>query len=94
LLPALLANRIVVVRFLYDNGWIPTDSWMVACGFGLYLSYVLFQSLIFERLMAAFREVGNVGFLMYVADAFGYLGSVGVLLFKNFGAKATSWWAF
>jgi hypothetical protein len=85
---------LLLSTFLYDNGWIPAEFWMVACGFGLYLSYVLFQSLIFERMMATFREVGNVGFLMYVADAFGYLGSVSVLLYKNFGAKATSWLAF
>jgi hypothetical protein len=31
---------------------------------------------------------------MYLADSFGYLGSVGVLLFKEFGYKQVSWLAF
>ena len=28
---------------------------------------------------------------MYVADSFGYLGSIGILLFKNFGAEKMSY---
>ena len=82
---------LLLSTFLYDTGWLSPKMWMITCGLGLYIAYVLFQSLIFERMMASFREVGNVGFLMYIADSFGYLGSVVVLLFKNFGAKATSW---
>jgi hypothetical protein len=40
----------------------------------------------FERLLAMTR--GNIGFLMYVADSFGYLGYVAVVLFRFFrGAK-------
>jgi hypothetical protein len=42
-------------------------------------------------MIAAFRHVGNVGFLIYVADAFGYLGSVGVLLFKETNNKSLTW---
>jgi len=30
------------------------------------------------------RERGNIGYLMYLADAFGYLGYVGVMVAKNF----------
>jgi hypothetical protein len=31
---------------------------------------------------------------MYVADAFGYLASVGVMLFRDFGARELSWLDF
>ena len=41
-------------------------------------------------MIATFRDVANVGFLMYVADAFGYLGSIGALFFKNFGGRNIS----
>jgi hypothetical protein len=34
-------------------------------------------------MIAAFRLRGNVGFLIYITDAFGYLGSVLVMLFKE-----------
>lgn len=80
--------------YLYENQVITPVTWMILVGFGLYSAYILFQSLIFERMLSTFKEVGNVGFLMYVADAFGYLGSVGVLLFKNFGARSMAWATF
>ena len=67
---------------------------MIMVGFGLYLAYILFQSLIFERMMATFKEAGNVGFLMYVADAFGYLGSIIVMFYKHFSRAHFSWVAF
>src|SRR5262249_23637004 len=48
-------------------------------GLGLYLPYIAVHVTIFERLIAVTRDRGNVGFLMQLADAFGYLGYVGVL---------------
>ncbi len=82
---------VLMANYLFENHLISPFFWMVSIGFGLYLSYILFQSLIFERLIATFREVGNVGFLMYVADAFGYLGSIGAMFLKNFGGKNISY---
>ncbi|MGB5372049.1 MAG: DUF5690 family protein [Flavobacteriaceae bacterium] len=68
--------------------------WMVCVGLGLYLCYVPFNGIFFDRMIATFRIDGNVGFLIYLADAFGYLGSVGVLLYKNFGQHKVSWLQF
>ena len=56
---------------------------MVMVGLGLYLPYVAVHATIFERLLAMTREKGNVGFLMYLADSTGYLGYVGVMIFKG-----------
>ena len=81
----------LVSTWFYKAGFIPPIMWMILIGLGIYISYILFQSLIFERFMAAFREPGNVGFLMYVADAFGYFGSILVMFYRNFGAKNVSW---
>ncbi len=85
---------LMLSTFLFEKGFISPVGWMIAMGFGLYLAYILFQSLIFERMMATFKEVGNVGFLMYVADAFGYLGSIMVMFYKHFSSKTFSWVAF
>ena len=41
--------------------------------------------------MAHFKVIGNIGFLMYVADSSGYLGSVLVLLYRNFGVARANW---
>ncbi|HWY88361.1 MAG TPA: DUF5690 family protein [Gemmataceae bacterium] len=58
-------------------------AFMVLIGVGLYLPYVAVQTTVFERLMAMTRERGTTGFLIYVADAFGYLGYVAVMLGKR-----------
>lgn len=58
-------------------------GFMVLTGLGLYIPYVAFHTTIFERLIAAFRERGNIGFLMYSADAVGYLGYVAIMLMRN-----------
>lgn len=85
---------VIVSTYLFEIHILSPISWMICVGFGMYLSYILFQSLIFERMMATFREVGNAGFLMYVADAFGYLGSIMVMFYKSFGGKNLSWLQF
>ncbi|HVI45442.1 MAG TPA: DUF5690 family protein [Chitinophaga sp.] len=68
--------------------------WMTLTGLGLYMGYIPFNCIFFERLIAVFKYVSNVGFIMYVADSFGYLGSVGVMLAKNCGGINLSWSQF
>jgi len=79
---------------LFHSGAITPFSWMVVSGFGLYICYVPFNCLFFDRFIAAFKIKGNAGFFIYIADAFGYLGSVAVLLYKNFGQSNLSWLDF
>ena len=57
--------------------------WMIWVGLGLYLVYIPFNSIFFDRLIAAFSMKGNAGFFIYVADAVGYVGSVSVMLAKE-----------
>lgn len=76
--------------YLFHTGNLNPFSWMVVSGFGLYICYVPFNCLFFDRFIGAFRIKGNAGFLIYLADAFGYLGSVAVLLYKNFGQSGLS----
>lgn len=80
--------------FLFQQGALGPVFWMVSSGMGLFLPYILFNGVLFDRVLAGFRETGNVGFLMYVADSFGYLGSVVVLLWRNFGGSGMSWLSF
>ena len=58
-------------------------AFMILLGVGMYIPYVAFHTTVFERMIAAFRETGTIGYLMYLADAIGYLGYVGVMLFRN-----------
>lgn len=89
LLLALLATLAML------NGWLSPIYWMVATGTGTYMAYIPFNCLLFDRLLASFKYAGNVGFLMYLVDSFGYLGSSGILIFKQFGNyESMSWLAF
>ncbi|MEA1786531.1 DUF5690 family protein [Arenibacter sp. GZD96] len=79
---------------LYQAQLISPMLWMVVVGFGLYVCYVPFNGIFFDRMIATFRISGNAGYLIYIADAFGYLASVAVLLYKNFGQGSLSWLHF
>lgn len=76
-------SLIVVALIGQKFDWLSPFAFMVLVGFGLYLPYVAFHTTIFERLLAMTREPGTIGFLMYVADAFGYLGYVAVMLSRH-----------
>jgi hypothetical protein len=100
---ALMVNHAIIMvgmmligfsTLLYQQQLISAPLWMILIGLGLYLGYVPFNSIFFDRLIAAFRYAGTVGFIMYVADAFGYLGSIGVLLFKESGVTQQNWLQF
>jgi hypothetical protein len=66
-----------------QQGALSPFAFMVLHGIGLYLPYIAFHTTLFERLIAMTRDRGNIGYLMYLADSFGYLGYVGVLLARN-----------
>lgn len=77
--------------WLFSKGSIAPIWWMTLVGLGLYMVYIPFNSVFFERMIAAFRFTGNAGFLIYVADSFGYLGSVSVLLSKEIFKIQLNW---
>jgi hypothetical protein len=83
-----------VVTLLYLGGNLSTFNWMTLVGLGLYMTYIPYNSILFDRLLAAFKYAANVGFLIYVADAFGYLASVGVLLTKTVFKLQVNWLHF
>lgn len=78
----------------FQQGLIGGAVWMMLLSLGLYLAYVPFNCILFDRLMAAVKSAGNAGFMIYVADASGYVGSVAVLLYKSFAAPEIEWLAF
>ncbi|WP_437596055.1 DUF5690 family protein [Sorangium sp. So ce590] len=79
---------------LYQAGVIGPVAWMISVGLGLYVGYVPFNCVLFDRLIAAVGSVATAGFLITAADAFGYLGSVALLLYKSFGQAKLSWIEF
>jgi hypothetical protein len=74
---------VAVSLFAQASGKLSAFPFMVLLGLGLYLPYVAVHTTVFERLIALTRDRGNVGYLMYLADAAGYLGYVAVMLAKD-----------
>jgi MFS family permease len=78
----------------FAGGYVAPIWWMATVGLGLYMVYIPFNAVFFERLIATFKYAGNVGFLIYLADSFGYIGSVGVLLSKEIFKVKLNWVSF
>ncbi len=68
--------------------------WMILAGSGLYVAYNPINAVLFDRMVAVSGRVANAGFLIYVADSCGYLGSVALLLWRNFGQASLNWLQF
>ncbi|WP_276496913.1 DUF5690 family protein [Pontibacter litorisediminis] len=79
---------------LYATKAIEPFWWMMLVGLGLYMVYIPFNAVFFDRLISTFRYTGNVGFLIYLADSFGYVGSVGVLFSKEVFRVQLNWVTF
>lgn len=85
---------VIVTTWLFQAGQLDPAFWMIIIGLGMYLAYISYHTMLFERWIALFQYKSNIGYLMYVADAFGYLGSVAILFYRNFGAGNLSWLSF
>lgn len=83
-----------ICSWMYVQGLLSTFGWMTLVGLGLYLVYIPFNSMLFDRFLAAYRYIGTVGFLIYLADSCGYLGSVAILLVKTVMDLQVQWLDF
>jgi hypothetical protein len=83
-----------VSTLMLDAGMIDGFWWMTLVGLGSYLAYVPYGSVLFDRLMASTGAIGTAVFAIYLADAIGYTGSVGLLIYKDFAVGEVSRLAF
>lgn len=96
------AHYFIVVGFilagtstlLYKSSILTPIWWMTLVGLGLYMVYIPFNAVFFDRLISTFKYTSNVGFLIYIADSFGYVGSIGVLLSKEIFKIELNWTIF
>lgn len=80
-----------VASWRFRAGDLSAFWWLALTGLGIYLAYVPFNSIFFDRLLAATRRVGTASFLIYVADSSGYAASVALYLGRLFGLRNLSW---
>lgn len=79
---------------LFKTNQLSPIWWMTLVGLGLYMVYIPFNAVFFDRLISTFKYASNVGFLIYIADSFGYVGSIGVLLSKEVFKIQLNWVTF
>ena len=79
-----------VSTVLFETKIISGFWWVILTGLGSYLAYVPYGSVLFERLLASTRFVGTAVFAIYLADAIGYTGSVGVQLYRDLAHSEVS----
>lgn len=56
---------IITVLLMLDN--FDPVYWMILSGFAMYLPYIIFHTVYFERWIAYFKIKSNIGFLMYIS---------------------------
>lgn len=83
-----------IATLLFTFHYISAFYWMLFTSTGLYMAYLPFNGLFFDRFIAVFKIKANVGFIMYLADSFGYLGTVLILLLKSFFQFTFTWTYF
>lgn len=80
---------------LYLNHTVSPYWWMVLCGLGIYMAYIPFNAVLFDRLLAVLKEKANIGFIFYLADFCGYLGSIFAMIYQNsFKTNNGNWLQF
>lgn len=82
------------MAFNYETLQLSTLTWLYIQSLSLYIVYLTFQTLFFDRFIACFKIKGNVGFFIATIDFIGYTGTVLVLLFKEFYSPNIDWMAF
>ncbi|BBM83864.1 DUF5690 family protein [Candidatus Uabimicrobium amorphum] len=83
-----------ISTLLYDFQVINGAVWMILVGLGLYLAYVPYGCVLFDRLIAAFGVTATAVFMIYVTDAVGYIGTIAINLYKNFSYNEMSMLSF
>ena len=82
----LMIGGFVLMAFatlLLDWGALGGIGWMILVGLGSYMAYVPQDSVVYDRIIASTRVEGTAVFAIYLADATGYTGSIGLPLLKD-----------
>lgn len=58
-------------------------TWLFVQSLSLYIAYLTFQTIFFDRFIACFKIKGNVGFFIAIIDFIGYVGTVSILTIKE-----------
>lgn len=81
----------IFLSFGYERLQLNTVTWLFAQSLCLYLAYLTFQTIFFDRFIACFQIRGNVGFFIALNDFLGYTGTIIVLVAKELFSPNIDW---
>ena len=82
------------VSIRYEELQLDPLLWLFIQSLCLYIGFLTFQTIFFDRFIACFRIRGNVGFFIVLIDFIGYSGTVVVLTVKEFFSPEIEWLPF
>lgn len=92
----IIAGMIVMslVSFGHEQLNLSPVAWLFIQSLCLYMAYLTFQTIFFDRFIACFKIRGNVGFFIVTTDFLGYTGTVLVLILKEYMGAHVDWAVF
>ena len=83
-----------ITSFGYSRIQLSPISWLFIQSLCLYIAFLTFQTIFFDRFIACFKIKGCVGFFIALIDFIGYTGTVLVLTVKEFMHPDINWLEF
>ena len=94
LLSTLGMGTLAYIGANFAQAGLSTTTWLFLQSLCIDIAYLSFQTIFFERFIACYKVKGNVGFFIITIDFVGYLGTLGLLFFKEFYASHIHWASF
>ncbi len=92
LIVVVLSNiTMAYISLNYEALQLSTVTWLFMQSLPLYIAYLAFQSVFFDRFIACFKVKGNVGYFIALIDFVGYVGTVTVLMIKEMMGVDFDW---
>ncbi len=82
------------MSFFREELQLSPTVWLFTQSLPLYISFLTFQTVFFDRMIACFKIRGNVGYFIAVIDFIGYVGTVTLLMTKEYLKVSTEWFTF
>lgn len=83
-----------ILSFGYEQMRLGPVRWLFLQSLCLYMAYLTFQTVFFDRFIANFKIQGNAGFFITLNDFLGYMGTAVVLCLKELIGPDMDWTRF
>lgn len=81
------------VSFNHETMNLSPIAWLFIQSLSLYIAYLTFQTIFFDRFIACFKIKGNVGYFIALIDFIGYAGTVTLLFTKELFSINLNWFS-